>query len=84
MTDKFEPVCGMNEQGVDEFIDNAEAHDKGTDRFPWPNGFKDEVKAAISGMTFMDAVKRKVNALVLQKLGPGLLGRGPFNLPSVQ
>ena len=81
---KFEPVCGLNEEGVDAFLQEAEQLDKGTDRFPWPDEFKNEVKYQISGMVRMDDVKRRINAYVVHKLGPGLLGRGPFNLPQVQ
>lgn len=77
----FEPVCGLDEAGVDDLLDTAEQLDLGTERFPWPDGLKDDIKATISGMTFMDAVKRKINDIVVEKAGPGLFNRGPYNLP---
>lgn len=80
---KFKPVCGMDEDGVDAFIDEAEQQDAGTSRFPWPNSLKDEVKAAISGMQHMPFVKEKVNEVIVAKAGPGLFGRGPFKLPGM-
>jgi hypothetical protein len=73
-------VCGMNEDGVDRFLDTAEQMDKGTTRFPWPKDLKAEIKAAINGKTFMPDVQETVNKLVVAKAGPGLFGRGPFNL----
>ena len=73
-------VCGMNEAGVDAFLKDAEELDKGTTRYPWKAALKTEIKKAIAGMQFMPAVKEKVNEIVVKKAGPGLLGRGPFNL----
>lgn len=79
MTKKID-CCGMDHKGIAKFIDDAEQQDKGTTRYPWPKGLKEEIKDAITGMQFMPAVQEKVNAMVLAKAGPGLLGRGPFNL----
>lgn len=75
---KFQPVCGMDEAGVDAFLAAAEQGDKGTERYPWSKGLRAELKAGISGMQFMPHVKEKVNEIVVAKAGPGLLGRGPF------
>jgi hypothetical protein len=79
----FKPVCGLSEEGVDAFIDEAEQLDKGTTRFPWNDRLKEAIKVEISGMTFMPDVKKRVNELVVEARGPGLFGRGPFNLPVV-
>jgi hypothetical protein len=73
-------VCGMDEAGVDAFLDEAEEMDKGTTRYPWKKSLKTEIKKAIAGMQFMPGVKETVNAVVVSKAGPGLFGRGPFNL----
>jgi hypothetical protein len=83
MAKKFGSTCGLNETGVDAFLNDAEQLDKGTSRFPWPKGLKGKIKAAIDGMTFMPAVKGKVNDLVVKKAGPGLLNRGPFDSKEV-
>ena len=80
MTKKPMNVCGMNEVGVDAFLHDAEELDKGTVRYPWKAALRNEIKKAIDGMQFMPAVKEKVNEIVVKKAGPGLLGRGPFNL----
>lgn len=77
--DTFKGVCGLNEAGVDQFLADAEALDKGTTRFPWPKPLKGKIKAAIDGMMFMPAVKDKINAMVMKEAGPGLLNRGPFD-----
>lgn len=77
----YEPVCGMSREGFDAFLDEAENHDKGTERYPWPEGLKAEIAEACSGMSFMPEVKAKVNALVVAKAGPGLFNRGPFKMP---
>lgn len=74
-------MCGLDEAGVDAFLDDAEVRDAGTARYPWPKEFRDKLKTALDGMTNMDAVKRKINAAVLDDLGPGLFNRGPFVLP---
>ena len=79
----FSQVCGMNEVGVDAFLNDAEQLDKGTSRFPWPKALKGKIKAAIDGMTFMPAVKAKVNDLVVKEAGTGLLNRGPFDSKEV-
>jgi|EndMetStandDraft_3_1072993.scaffolds.fasta_scaffold303874_2 hypothetical protein len=71
--------CGMDARGIDAFLNDAEQTDKGTTRFPWPKGLKDEIKDAITGMQFMPAVKELVDRMVLAKAGPGLSARGPFN-----
>lgn len=73
-------VCGMDTEGLDAFLHDAEQADKGTTRYPWPKGLKAEIRKAVTGMQFMPAVKEKINAMVLAKAGPGLHGRGPFNL----
>lgn len=73
-------VCGMDAEGVKAFIDAAEEQDKGTARYPWPKGLKPAITKAIDGMQFMPTVKETINAMVVAKAGPGLLGRGPFNL----
>lgn len=73
-------VCGMDEAGVDAFLKEAEEQDKGTARYPWKAALRSEIKKAIAGMQFMPAVKERVNEIVVKKAGPGLLGRGPFNL----
>lgn len=73
-------VCGMNEAGVDAFLKEAEEHDKGTVRYPWKASLRTEIKKAIAGMQFLPAVKERVNEIVVKKAGPGLHGRGPFNL----
>jgi hypothetical protein len=82
MAEKKKPlsVCGMNEVGIDAFLNDAEQLDKGTSRYPWPKSLKGQIKTAINGMQFMTAVKEKVNEMVVAKAGPGLFGRGPFNL----
>ena len=77
----FRPVCGMSEEGVDAFLDEAEQQDKGTARYPWPRRLKPYLKHEIGGMTFMPDVKKRVNEIVVREAGPGLFGRGPFNLP---
>lgn len=79
----FKPVCGMNENGIDAFLDDAEQQDVGTSRFPWDKSLKSDIKAAISGMQHMPFVKEKVNEVVVAKAGPGLFGRGPFKLPGM-
>ncbi len=79
----FKPVCGMSEEGIDAFLDEAEAQDRGTARFPWPKDLKADIKAAISGMDYMPAVKERVNEIVVAQAGPGLFGRGPFKLPGM-
>jgi hypothetical protein len=79
----FKPVCGMDEDGTDAFLDDAEQQDVGTSRFPWDKSLKADIKAAISGMQHMPHVKEKVNELVVAKAGPGLFGRGPFKLPGM-
>lgn len=79
----FKPVCGMSEDGVDAFLDEAEQQDVGTSRFPWDKSLKSDIKAAISGMQHMPFVKEKVNEVVVDKAGPGLFGRGPFKLPGM-
>lgn len=76
----FKPVCGMDEDGTDAFIDEAERQDVGTARFPWGKSLKADIKSAISGMQHMPFVKEKVNEIVVAKAGPGLFGRGPFKL----
>lgn len=78
MAKKFNGACGYNEDGIDAFLNDAEALDKGTARFPWPKTLKGKIKTAIDGMQFMPAVKGKVNELVLKHAGPGLFNRGPF------
>lgn len=72
--------CGLNEDGIDAFLADAEQVDRGTSRYPWPKKLKAEIKTAIDGMMFMPAVKEKINELVVKGAGPGLLNRGPFNL----
>jgi hypothetical protein len=79
----FSQACGMNEVGIDAFLYDAEQLDKGTSRFPWPKGLKGKIKDAIDGMTFMPAVKGRVNDLVVKEAGPGLLNRGPFDSKEV-
>lgn len=81
MINRLYSVCGMDETGVDAFLEEAEKRDVGTERHPWPPEFKAEVKATIDGMSFMPDVKRTVNSLVLSKLGPGLFNKGPFLEP---
>jgi len=83
MAKKFGSTCGLNEKGVDAFLNDAEQLDKGTSRFPWPKTLKGKIKAAIDGMAFMPAVKGKVNDLVVKEAGPGLLNRGPFDSKEV-
>ena len=83
MAKKFGSTCGLNEKGVDAFLNDAEQLDKGTSRYPWPKALKGKIKTAIDGMTFMPAVKGKVNDLVVKEAGPGLLNRGPFELKDV-
>lgn len=83
MTKKFGSTCGLNEAGVDAFLNDAEQLDKGTSRFPWPKSLKGKIKSEIDGMTFMPAVKGKVNAIVVKNAGSGLLNRGPFDLKDV-
>lgn len=80
MAKKFKGCCGFDEKGIDAFLYEAEQQDKGTTRFPWSKALKTEIKAAIDGMQFMPAVKEKINEIVVKKAGPGLIGRGPFNL----
>lgn len=82
-TKAFGSCCGLNEQGIDAMLFDAEQLDVGTARFPWPKGLKDTIKAEVDGMVFMPAVKEKINALVVAKAGPGLFNRGPYNLPVV-
>jgi hypothetical protein len=79
MTKKIN-CCGMDVKGIEAFIDDAEQQDKGTTRYPWPKRLKLQIRKEIEGMQFMPAVKEKVNEMVVAKAGPGLLGRGPFNL----
>lgn len=75
----FGGACGFNEVGIDQLLADAEAMDRGTTRYPWPNGLKAKIKAEIDGMQYLQGVKDKINALVVANAGPGLFGRGPFN-----
>lgn len=83
MSTKFGSTCGLNEAGIDAFLNDAEQLDKGTSRYPWPKPLKGKIKRAIDGMTFMPAVKGKVNDLVVKEAGSGLLNRGPFDSKEV-
>lgn len=77
----YKPVCGMSQDGFNAFLDEAEGHDKGTERYPWPKGLKAEITEAVSGMAFIHDVQVKVNEIVVAKGGPGLFNRGPFKMP---
>lgn len=72
----FQPAAGMSEVEFDAFFAAAENADRG--RAPWPEDLKGRIKVAVSGMSDLQAVKQKINTMVVDELGLGVLNRGPL------
>jgi hypothetical protein len=71
---------GMSEQAVTTFIDEAEHTDYGTPRYPWPNAVKVKIRRALKDCRDLPDMKQALNRVVVEEMGGGFLGRGPFPL----